>query len=303
MNIFFDNVNFNSRSGPNSFASRVAPVLKQKGCVIVPDPAEADIHLAFIEQINQKSPKSKLFTRLDGIWFKPEEFLSHNSGIKRTYDLADHVIWQSEFDKGMICHHWGPKKGSIIRNGIDLARVEVTNPDILGLRQKYEKVFVCAANWHRQKRLQENIELFSLLKQTYPSSCLLVMGGSPDYTKPTPGVFYTGNLPWDIMMQIYSAADWMIHLAWLDHCPNTVVEAISQNCPVICTDSGGTQEIVKGNGVVLPETTPYRFELTDYDNPYKLELSGFELPEIRVENDFLEIDLIADLYIDAFGRK
>ena len=46
-------------------------------------------------------------------------------------------------------------------------------------------------------------------------------------------------------------ADAMIHLAWLDWCPNTVVEALSCGVPVLCSHNGGTKELVKDNGVII----------------------------------------------------
>jgi glycosyltransferase involved in cell wall biosynthesis len=95
----------------------------------------------------------------------------------------------------------------------------------------------------------------------------------------------------------------MIHLAWLDHCPNVVVEAISQGCPVICTDSGGTQEIVRSNGVIVPEKSQYRFELADYDNPPDFDLTVEDLPAIDIQNDYLDIESVAKKYESAiFGK-
>ena len=94
-------------------------------------------------------------------------------------------------------------------------------------------------------------------------------------------------------------ADAMIHMAWLDHCPNVVVEAISQDCPVICTDSGGTKELVGSGGLVVPETTQYNFELTDYDDPYAIDLSGLSktiLEELEVDKDNIDLEKSADEY-------
>ena len=88
----------------------------------------------------------------------------------------------------------------------------------------------------------------------------------------------------------------MIHLAWLDHCPNVVVEALSRGCPVICTDSGGTSELVGRNGIVIPETVRYNFELLDYDNPPPLGV-GIQIPEkIKVDNSDLDIRKVAKQY-------
>ena len=43
----------------------------------------------------------------------------------------------------------------------------------------------------------------------------------------------------------------MIHLAWLDWCPNTVVEGLCCGLPVLCSSNGGTKELVKNDGVVI----------------------------------------------------
>ncbi len=297
MNIHFSNVNFSSNSGPNSFASRLANELSLKGYKIVTEKEAYDTFLVFIEPASKPKPGCRIVHRLDGIWFKPEQFKSHNTGIKWAYDNSDHVIWQSHFDKSMTQAHWGEKDGSVIHNGIEIKKVDVVIPEILNIRNTYKHMFVCSANWHRQKRLKENIEMFFSLKKKYPSSCLVVMGSKPDCPVSHDDIFYTGSIPHNICLQMFSAADWMIHLAWLDHCPNVVVEALSQNCPVICTDSGGTKEIVKSNGIVIEENNPYEYELTDYDNPYDLVVPSLELSNLKVDNSYLDIKKVAQKYI------
>ena len=160
MKIHFSNVNFSSNSGPNTFAYRLANELVNHGHHIVGSDDAYDSVLIFIEPSSPPRHGAHTVQRLDGIWFKPEQFHSHNKGIKWAYDNCHHVIWQSEFDKGMSTHHWGEREGTVIHNGIELKKVEVADPDILAIRRAYKKMFVCSANWHRQKRLKENIELF-----------------------------------------------------------------------------------------------------------------------------------------------
>ena len=133
---------------------------------------------------------------------------------------------------------------------------------------------------------------------------LLVLGKNPDYIEKENNIFYLGHMPHDICLQIYSIADWFLHLAWLDHCPNVVIEAMSQGCPIICTDMGGTKEIVKNNGIVIPEDNPYDFELTDYDKPYALNInpSGFTLDKKDVLFD-LNIEKITNQYVEVFNES
>lgn len=294
MKIHFDNVDFSSQSGPNTFASRLARRLgyeyEQK---LVSNGSEADVSLVFIEPSGAPLAP-KIVQRLDGIWFKPKEFEIRNTNIKRCYDHAAAVIWQSDFDRGMTTHWWGqPKHGRVVHNGIDINPItEHTIPALEQLRQQYEMMFVCSSNWHPQKRLRENIEFFGKLQATqFPSSCLIVMGANPDYVVSSPHIFYTGSQPHQVCLETFSTCNWMIHLAWLDHCPNVVIEALSQGTPVICSSTGGTKELVQEYGLVI-EDEPYNYELTDYDSPPRLQYDeSSKLPSKEDLGDHCDITI------------
>jgi len=299
MRIHFDNVNFSSRSGPNTFAGRLATVLTERGHEIVNYDEDHECVLVFIEPTRQWKKNTRVIQRLDGIWFKPSQFKTHNRLIKWTYENCDEVVWQSNFDKNMIVHHWGEKPGTVIPNGIEADKVELTNSRLKKIRSMHDKVFVCSANWHRQKRLKENIEAYDILRNENENSCLIVMGSHPDHILNRHDIIYTDNIRHDLCLQVYSMSDAMLHLAWLDHCPNVVVEALSQECPVICTDSGGTSEIVKNSGFVIKEPIQYNFELTDYDEPYNLDLSslsGLDVSKIVVDRELVDLQICADYY-------
>ena len=305
MKIHFENVNINSTTGPNTFGSRLIKGMINLGHKIVNDYRQSDVTCAFIENKCEIPDKHPIVQRLDGIWFKPEEFLTHNSLIKKTYQRSNRVIWQSKFDQEMITFHWGPKKGDVINNGIRIRQEEVKNIYLQDLRRNHDLIFAASANWHRQKRLRENVEIFIKIKNDLGLKCaLIIMGNNPDIYTEDPDVYYTGSISHESCLEIFSASDWMIHLAWLDHCPNTVVEALSQNCPVICTNSGGTSEIVKKGGIIIKENTPYNFELTDYDNPYELVLDEFDssvvLKKKNVENSHLDIETVSKKYEEVF---
>lgn len=281
MKIHLDNVNLNSSSGPNSFAKRLSKGLIESGHEVeLYDGRSSDISVVFIEPSGRPLAK-KVVQRLDGIWFSPEEFETKNSNIKNLYQNSDGVIWQSEFDKEMVTKWWGNhQNGVIIRNGIDLNPVKkFTIPALEQIRNQYEMVFVCSANWHPQKRLLENINLYKHLRKFYKSAALIVMGSNPVQVADN-HIFYTGPQPHEVCLEVFSCSNWMIHLAWLDHCPNTVVEALSQGTPVICSEQGGTKELVKEFGVILKESKSYNYELTNYDNPPPMNYANLKrLPE------------------------
>jgi len=304
MRIHFDNVNLNAGTGPNTFANRLARRLFESGHEVVFSNENADVSLVFIERSGAPLA-SKVVQRLDGIWFKPDEFHTKNFNIQSLFYDCDAVVFQSEFDKSFIKYWWGKadnywRPEVVIGNGIDLSPVkELTIPALVDLRAQYELMYVCSSNWHPQKRLSANVELFRRLHAKNPNSCLLILGNNPDVRIANPHVFYTGPVGPEIYNQIYSAANWMLHLAWADHCPNVVVEALAQGTPVVCSDVGGTKELVGSYGVVLKEQA-YNFELTDYDNPPPIDITQVsELPD----RSQLDYSSIADIDISSVAKR
>lgn len=291
------------RTGPGTFAARLGAELQRMGHAIVGG-SEADASIVFIEPTGAPLAR-KVVQRLDGIWFAPHEFESKNAGIRDLYARADAVVWQSSFDRGMTLRWWGePKRGIVVRNGAGVARVDrVTIPRLEEMAATYDRIYVCSSNWHPQKRLQDNVRLFEQLRARMPNSCLIIMGAAPDHRASGPHVFYTGSVDPATCAQVYSVANWMIHLAWADHCPNVVVEALAQGTPVVCSSVGGTKELIGGYGLVIDEL-PYDYELVDYENPPPVDLSGIvELPD-RSQLDYstvpdVSISSCAARYVDV----
>lgn len=279
--------------------TRLAQQLSLNGHVIA-DSDDYDVAIVCIEPSTRLLPGKPFVHRVDGIWFSPHEFQTKNVNIKRTYEQANHIVFQSNFDQKMVEKWWGVRENrSVIRNGIDLTRVSASNNLTLQeLRTRYKKICVCASNWHPQKRLRNNVEVFKHIRKTIePYSCLVIMGANPDYKVADANIYYTGSLPHELCLEMYSVANWMIHTAWLSHCDNVCIEALSQGCPVICSESGGTAELVGKNGIVLKEKSEYSFELLDYDSPPPIDVEQIKhLPDIEVSCPELDIRLVANAY-------
>jgi glycosyltransferase involved in cell wall biosynthesis len=306
MKIYFDNVNFESEhTGPNCFAKRLAIQLGNLGHQIA-DPDDYDVALVFIEPTSKLDISKPFVQRLDGIWFKPEQMSSGmNNAIKHCYQNANSVIWQSEFDKKMTQRWFGDRTGVVISNGIELKRAAVRSEQLIDMRATFDKIFVCSANWHPQKRLRDNIEIFQHIKKTqFPNSCLIVLGNNPDHHVADKSIFYAGNIRHDLCAEVYAIADWMIHAAYLDHCPNVVIEAIAQGCPVLCTSEGGTAELIGyKNGMIIHDAEPYDFSLVDYDNPPRVPLNSINkmlpLSSRRAQPYTVDIVKCAKMYEDT----
>jgi glycosyltransferase involved in cell wall biosynthesis len=285
MKIYFDNVNFNSRSGPNSFASRLAKALAERDHVLA-DKDDFDVALSFIEPSQFVLQSNKPFVqRLDGIWFKPEQFHTHNISIRNGYSKANAVVFQSKFDENFVTKWWNkPNNSRVINNGISKAEIDLAInlssrkfSDLSAIRAQYDKLFVCSSNWHPQKRLQTNVDLFAhVIKNFHIKACLLILGDTPQVNVPKhliPHVFYTGNIPHNSCIQIYSQCDYMFHCAWLDHCPNVVAECLMSGTPVVCSSEGGTKELVEDSGVVLKDRKEWDMQPVDYDKPPTLDIN------------------------------
>ena len=249
MNIYLDNVNLGSTSGPNHFGSKLAKYMTKNGNRFT-SPDMAEVQLSFI-QANRLQPWLPMYQRLDGIYFNSaQDYDLMNREIKETYKKAKGVIFQSEFNKNLTFKYFGEHNNyKIIRNGADLELIDSVPPlESLEL-DNYESIWCCASSWRPHKRLHENIRYF--LEHSTDRDCMVVAG---DVKNPIQHdrVFYTGNLDVQTLISLYKRSDYFVHLAYLDHCPNVVVDASASGCKVICSSTGGTKEI-SGNSIIIEE--------------------------------------------------
>mgnify|MGYP003655255178 FL=1 len=250
MNVHLDNVNLASTTGPNSFAQKLIKYGPKNGCTfdISKDP---DAYLCFIESA-RKEYSIPMFQRVDGIYFNTRsDYNLQNRNIKRTYDMSTGVIFQSEFNRRLTTKYFGEHPNTIvIHNGADHEKISNIKSLDNSILDGYEAVWSCASNWRPHKRLKDNIQYF--LKHSSERECLVV-AGSTKYPKSHDRVFFVGDLPHDALIALYKRSKYFLHLAWLDHCPNVVVDARASGCKIVCSSAGGTREIAGPDAIVLEE--------------------------------------------------
>lgn len=250
MKIFLENVNLKSRSGPNSFANKLVKHLYIHKHAVTNNLKEADVRLCFIE--SRLKDKTPLIQRLDGIYFNTlHNYKDQNSVIKRTYNSSFGVIFQSEFNKKLTTKYFGEHdNGVVIHNGADLSLINETKPLVHSRISEYDNVWCCASSWRPHKRLEDNINYF--LEHSEKDDCLVVAGKAEIKNKEN-RIIYVGELTQKQLISLYKASKYFIHLAWLDHCPNVVVDARASGCQVICSSTGGTKEIAGTDAIVIQE--------------------------------------------------
>ena len=293
--IRFENVNLSSNSGPNSFANKLYKELTKNGHSINTN-LEYDMALCFIEDLSNL-PSKNLFQRLDGIYFNTAgDYQLQNSNILRTYNRAKGVIFQSAFNKRLTEIYFGEHKNNIIiHNGADVEFIKTVKPTQNAVLDRYKNVWCCAASWRPHKRLKDNIRYF--LEHQEKNDCL-VIAGNPDYHVNEPNVFYVGNLDTEPLFSLYKRSKYFIHLAWLDHCPNVVVDARASGCKIICSSAGGTKEIA-GLEATIVEEAQSDYKPTKLYSPPRLDFST------KVKNNFdtcYNIKNVAERYLEFITK-
>jgi len=246
MKIQFENVNFSSRSGPNGFGLKLARQLSADGHTLTND--DPDVRLSFVQSINNFAP---MVLRLDGIWFNTEQdWKSLNKPIKESYDYASAVIVQCQFDKKLVSSFFGERDNiHVIHNGTDHQAIE--SIPAASINMPKEKVWLCASSWRPHKRIQENIRLFKHFAKH--DDILIIAGQNAEINDNDPRIRIVGDLSWEQLISYMKASGNFIHLAWLDHCPNVIIDARASGCHIWCSSSGGTREIAGPHSTIILE--------------------------------------------------
>jgi len=294
MNIFLDNVNLNSTSGPNHFAKKLKKYMERQGDSFIHE-HPFDAQLTFIQRVNLMAP---VFQRLDGIYFNSEQdYKSMNASILRTYTEAKGVIFQSEFNKRLTFKYFGEHDNiAVIHNGADLELINQVRPLKNDVLEQFDSVWCCASSWRPHKRLRGNIRYF--LEHSSSRDCLVVAGQvqKEDVIKHE-RIFYVGNVDISTLFAIYKKSKYLIHLAYLDHCPNVVVDAVACGCHVICSSSGGTKEVAVGGTVI--EEDEWDLEPLRLYNPPEIDFTR------KKQNDFntnIDMTYVASQYHKFMGE-
>ena len=299
MKIYTHNFNPQSNSGPNKFTRQLfTKMLRAEMAGIVDSQQVADIEFCLIQQAANKIKPMVL--RLDGIYFNSEQdYEKQNTPIKLTYDNSDAVIFQSQFNKELTEHWFGPHKNShIIHNAADL---ELINSILIN--DIYDKinwpwsedkeVWSCASSWRPHKRLSENIKCFL---EKAPKDAVFAIAGkgvtSDDVRfSSDERIYFLGELQYQQLLCLYRRSSTFIHLAYLDHCPNVVVDAQASGCKIICSSTGGTKEIVN-YGIIVKE------EEWDF-SPIKL----YQPPALDLDSNIIVNNKIEDNNMTSCVKK
>ena len=267
----------NEKIGPYIFLERLASEFKKQR-IHVTNKFNPLYDFCIFANTNKSLFNKPYFLRIGGIFFDNRNTLTDTfQANKLIFDSIDNsigTIFISDFTKNLVkkFHKNFNTKNIVINNSVPL---NIFSPDGKNLRDKLninsqDFVIIVSAAWRRHKRLDEILELFIKLKTKIKNLKLIILG-KYNMNKKDPDIILADTISHDMLPQWYRTANIYLHLSWIDQNPNTLVEAIACGLPSLCTNNGGTCELIEktNSGIVSYVDEDYNYQLVDYYNPPK----------------------------------
>jgi len=262
------------KTGKGKFSARLAKALKGMDVKVVDSVQPCDIAL-HVGRIHVKSKAKKNILRVGPACVSTHmNYRKINAEKWQSVKHADGVIYQSEYSKDVYRHFVGKFRGpqTVIINGAEQAYFQ----SFRSHESTYQYNLLASTRvWLPQKRLKHIVKAFYLLDNK--DVCLWVAGdisgtkydkvGSRDKR-----IKFVGPVGQERLARLLNLCDAMVHITWLDACPNSVVEAMCAMCPVIHNNLGGTHEIVKhGHGEIGVIDKVFKFKPVNLLKPPSID--------------------------------
>ncbi len=249
--------------------------------------------------------KKPYVVRIDGIFFDKNETLGNNTEknkpIFEAIKNANGIIFQSEFDKKLVELFYGKinKDNIIINNGAEVNTKNISYRKGLNLPDK--RIILCSSYWRKHKRLDSIVEVINNLNITENNYHLVILGNNADsfVKNDNKNITVIGHIEPENLYKYYKSSDLYIHIPWIDHCPNTLVEAIANSTPVVTSNQGGTKELVEITNAGIVSECDKEIKLGEY-----VDLYNPPEPDINlIVNDILKIFENYEYYKKGINTK
>ena len=238
-----------------SFANNLNRALSDN---VTTDYAASDIYfitsasMVSREEVDQaKRDGKKVVLRIDNIIRNSR---NRNTGMSRMKDfaeMADYVVFQSEFAADLLGPYLNPKQWRIIINAVDQS---IFHPQ--GRTETDQEVYLYSKYSSDETKNWEMARL-AYQREAHPNSTLYLVGRFDGNLEEYNFDFYQGEryrywgLITDphVMADIYRQSDYFLYSYFNDACSNTVIEALCCGCEIMdvlgMAQTGGTPEIMR----------------------------------------------------------
>jgi len=181
-----------------------------------------------------------------------------NRHCRKVLKMSDLVVFQSYISQKLHEKFVGEakNKSKIILNGIS---IDEFHPLDKCTSLNGNPNLVITASFRLHKRLQDAIHITNLLKSTFPSIKLHVVGKIDGLTSNllekinTSNCVFHGELETIDLPILYSCCDVGLSTSLFDSCPNSVIEMVACGLPVLTTIDSGAAEIIKNDDLIIGE--------------------------------------------------
>jgi glycosyltransferase involved in cell wall biosynthesis len=276
-------------------------------------------NLPYKSLVNLKfnNPNIKIIHRLDGLLSR-EKRLQGDDILNLINKKTDVSVFQSKHCEEVFQDVIFPKNSKIIYNGSTLNRIKPLNlmGDIkifhlswaTGAWKELDKLYDFIRSVENDKRVHfytagnyckvedfKNLEEYQNHYINYHTAEFF--NNNNKIFENMPNVTYLGYLTMGNLQLILSSVDFLFFPSKIDSCPNTVIESICCETPVIFHNSGGTPEIVSNAGIDL-EKFSYNYnsivdEIITNKNIYKENSK-------KIKNNF-KFSKIKDEYVSLIS--
>ena len=252
-------------TGKGKFQDRLALALHKQGVIVTRNVTDAVDVALHVGRMRFKTNSKKNVLRVGPACIdSSKDYKAVNKEKWKSVKQADAIIYQSEFSmkvyRKFVGHPTCPE--GIILNGADPEFYKKLEPAY----SPYKYNFLAAQRkWIPQARLKDIVKSF--LKADINNAALWIVGKVEKRYKGK-GVCYLDLLDDTALGRMYKLCDALIHMVYLDACPNSVVEALVAGCGVINGSEGGTSELTAGAWEI--ETKKYNFKPINLNKPPKI---------------------------------
>ncbi len=171
--------------------------------------------------------------------------------IKVIWSRAGNVVSNSQGLRELALKSKPKQKIEVIYNGVDIEEFKPA-----AAAPGYEFQILCVSRLTKRKGIKYVIDAVKKLSEKYPRIKLKIVGegnAKKELIKQAQELLiedrveFTGLIPHDKLPEVYNSAQVFVLPSLNEGMSNTMLEAIAAGLPIIATDTGGTQELLKEN--------------------------------------------------------